>query len=268
MRNLPAIPDINKPSSIERIVRAVSHIHANLTRTHSAGASASASASACSDCAQESNSQAMTIEEEIESAKQAMHDEAFAILEANPDIVKRGYFTTHRMIAHLLPREFTWTCNGIHIVNCLLAESPVTKEAFNTWSVEVENHLKEMRERELEHCIRANRYQAENAEQKKIISDEIIHLLRSKDDRVRNYGKLFNHLHRGLGRNFGGSRGAGIIHAAMLEKLKWASYWEKWMQNDILHAKQRDEEIRAARRHRYEQRRQEQTSEYGKENQN
>ena len=256
MRNTPAIPDIDKSSSIEKIVlRAVGHIRDNFIRTHPRSSTVNSGTGTATDLV----TNILTPEQEIALAKETMATTAFEILEAmattafeilevNKHIVSRGYFATHRMIAHLLPKQFAWTCSGIEIVNQLLSESPVTRDAFSTWSLEIANHLKEMHEHEAEHARRVEQFQLENFEQRKIIADEIIYLLRNKDDRVRNYGKLFNYLHGGLGRGFRGSRGVGIIHQAMQEKLKWSSYWEKWMQADMEHAKQHDEEMRSMRR--------------------
>jgi hypothetical protein len=242
-----AIPDIDKSSNIEKIVRAVGHIRDNIVRTHPKNSAPTNNTIPCAaDTDQASN--VLTLEQEIALAKETMVEAAFEILEANKHIVSRGYFATHRMIAHLLPKQFAWTCTGIKIVNQLLAESTVTREVFPTWSLEIANHLNEMQEHEAEHVHRVEQFQLENFEQRKIISDEIISLLRNKDERVRNYGKLFNYLHKGLGLGFRGSRGVGIIHEAMREKLKWSSYWEKWMQADMQHAKQHDEEMRNARR--------------------
>jgi hypothetical protein len=79
-------------------------------------------------------------------------------------------------------------------------------------------------------------------------------MLREHDDRVRNYGKLFNHLRTGLGSGFRGSRGVRVIHEAMLAKLKWSTHWAGWMHADMENASKRDIEAKAQRRARNNER--------------
>jgi hypothetical protein len=168
----------------------------------------------------------------------------------------RGYFHVHRFVAHLLPRRFRWTVIGIEIIDEVLRNNTSIAPYFASgeWEQAIENNIAETKVRENERVRRQLAYHAETEQQRVEMGEEIVRLLRARDYCVRNYSRLYRHLHRLLPMGFRGSRGVGVIHAAMTDKLKYASHWQEWMEADYKHSLLRDEELRLARRARNQER--------------
>ena len=235
----------NIASVIERCKRAVSNIAANEEK-HSVNKHDSVIVKMF-DVADYGN-RILSLKEEAEIAYSELAPSIREKLEANAAIVTRGYFVTHRFAANGLPHNLRWTVVGTDLVNKILSEIAITAPYMAMWVDEIQRHRNEMEQREHERVTRMTAFALENADQRRIMGDEIVRLIRERNDIVRNYGRLFNHLKSGLGSGFRGSRGVGVIHDAMREKLKWAPHWEKFMEVDMAHAKEHDARVRTERR--------------------
>lgn len=231
---------INISAIVERCKRAVTNINANEARRTVAVTNLFERI--------EQTEPVRTLHEEAEEAYFAMFPKVLRKLSENKDIVKRGYFVTHRFAAHDLPANLRWTVVGTELVNRILSDIESTKPLMSQWEDDIRVHLTEMQQREHDRVMRMTNFAIENAEQRQIMCDEIVRLIRERAEIVRNYGRLFNHLKSGLGSGFRGSRGVGVIHEAMREKLKWAPHWEKFMSLDMQHAQEHDARVRAERR--------------------
>lgn len=136
-----------------------------------------------------------------------------------------SYDVVHRYVGFLLPDNLKFTEKGARVINELLRKH--FGEFTQEWLDAEAAHLSRVAEDEALAEEKRGPEEEANAEFYAAAVSRISGLFREGNAITKNYGKLLLLLRNEAPPRFKGSRGARIIHSAMLFQIKWAHNWKE-----------------------------------------